>query len=205
MGLFGFCITVDILNNVCLIKKEKSGMGSKLTYASLPSEIKKIANESLGLGVLRSMFSYANTYHLIIKISDGIFIGFALYHFHTTRMSDGTVYTTGVVDGVCVSTAYRKEGFGTLLTFSVLRKMSAYGVDRVELMLKTPQIDDRDGEPGFPLIGNEHLLSSMGFRKVEQFDKYFEQSSRKFAYDCLFCGNRPDTCMAVLYAIDNKE
>lgn len=179
-------------------------MSSKLTYASLPSEIKKIANESLGLGVLRSLFSYANTYHLIIKISDGIFIGFALYHYKTDRMPDGTVYTTGVIDCVCVSTAYRKEGFGTLLTFGVLRKMSAYGADRVELMLKTPSVDDRDGEPGIPLIGSEDLLFCLGFRKVEVYDRLYETQSRKYGYDCLFCGNKPDSCRAMLYAINDS-
>lgn len=179
-------------------------MGNKITYTSLPKELKKIANESLGLGVLRSLFSYSHTYHLIIKISDGIFIGFALYHFQQTRMKDGNVYTTGVIDAVCVSTPYRKEGFGTLLTFSVLRKMSAYGVDRIELMLKTPTIDDRDGEPGVPLIGSEDLLYSLGFRKVKSYENNYIQKSTKYGYDCLFCGNRPDTCKAILYAIDGK-
>lgn len=180
-------------------------MSSELTYASLPSEIKKIANESLGLGVLRSLFSYSHTYHLIIKISDGIFIGFALYHFQKNRSVDGNTYTTGIIDAVCVATAYRKEGFGTLLTFGVLRKMSAYGVDRVELMLKTPHIDDRDGEPGVPLIGSEELLFCLGFRKVELFANHYEQRSKKYGYDCLFCGNRPDTCRAVLYAINGND
>lgn len=180
-------------------------MTSQLTYQSLPREIKRIANDSLGNGVLRSLFSYANTYHLIIKISDGVFIGFALYHFHTERMDDGTVYTVGVIDAVCVDTAYRKSGFGTLLTFGVLRKMSAYGVDRVELMLKTPRLDDRDGEAGVPLIGSEKLLAYLGFRRVEVFEERFLEPSVRYSYDCLFCGNRPDTCRAVLYAIDSAS
>ena len=67
-------------------------------------------------------------------------------------MKNNETYTTGIIDCVCVSPAYRKEGFGTLLTFGALRKMAAYGVNRVELMLKTPGIDDRDGEPGIPLV-----------------------------------------------------
>lgn len=178
-------------------------MGSKLTYASLPNEIKRIANESLGLGVLRSMFSYNDTYHLIIKISDGIFIGFALYHFQKMKMKDGSILTTGVIDCVCVATAYRKEGFGTLLTFSVLRKMSAYGANRVEITMKSPPIEDRDGEPGVPLVGSEELLLCLGFRRVKIFDNQFINISQKYGYDCLFCGNRPDTCRAVLYAIND--
>ena len=180
-------------------------MSSKLTYSSLPSEIKKIANESLGLGVLKSLFSYSYTYHLIIKISDGIFIGFALYHFEQNRMKDGSVYTTGVIDCVCVSTPYRKEGFGTLLTFGVLRKLSAYGADRVELLLKTPPIADRDGEPGAPIIGSEDLLFCLGFRKVEVFEGHYKDQSQKYGYDCIFCGNRPDSCQAILYAINDRD
>lgn len=179
-------------------------MSSKLTYASLPLEVKKIANESLGLGVLKSLFNYSHTYHLMIKISDGAFIGFALYHFQTTRLKGGKSYVTGVIDAVCVSTPYRREGFGTLLTFGVLRKMSAHGADRVELMLKTPGVDDRDGEPGVPLLGSEELLFCLGFRKVKVYDRHYEEKSKKYNYDCLFCGNRPDTCKAVLYAINDK-
>lgn len=180
-------------------------MSSKLTYTSIPNEIKKIANESLGLGVLKSMFSYSNTYHLMIKISDGEFIGFSLYHFQNTKMDNGKSYVTGVIDCVCVATPYRKEGFGTLLTFGTLRKMSAYGADRVEMLLKTPGGDDRDGEPGVPLIGSEHLLYSMGFRKIKVYDNYFREKSIKYTYDCKFCGNRPDTCKAILYSINDRE
>jgi hypothetical protein len=175
----------------------------RLTYSSLPREIKHIANESLGVGVLRSLFSYAKTYHLIIKISDGVFVGFALYHYHHQKMKDGSDYITGVIDCVCVSTAYRKEGFGTLLTFGVLRKMSAYGTDRIEIMLKTPGTPNRDTEPGVPLIGNEDLLLALGFRKVKTFKDNYLKISKRYGYDCLICGSRPDTCKAVLYAIDS--
>lgn len=180
-------------------------MSSTLTYASLPVEIKKIANESLGLGVLKSLFSYSHTYHLMIKISDGVFIGFALYHFQKTRLKNGGTYVTGVIDCVCVATPYRREGFGTLLTFGALRKMSAYGADRVELMLKTPGINDLDGEPGVPLIGNEDLLYCLGFRKIRVYENYFEPKSKQYGYDCSFCGNRPDTCRAILYAINDRD
>ena len=180
-------------------------MSAKLTYASLPVEIKKIANESLGLGVLKSMFSYSHTYNLMIKISDGIFIGFVLYHFQNTRLKNGETYTTGVIDCVCVAPAYRKEGFGTLLTFGALRKMSAYGATRIELMLKTPSVDDRDSYPGVPLIGSEDLLFCLGFRKIRVFDNYWHAQSKRLGYDCNFCGNRPDTCKAMLYAINERD
>lgn len=180
-------------------------MSSRLSYASIPNEIKQIANESLGLGVLKSLFTYSHTYHLMIKISNGIFVGFSLYHFQNSKMADGKTYVTGVIDCVCVAAPYRKEGFGTLLTFGTLRKVSAYGADRVELMLKTPTIDDRDGEPGVPLIGNERLLYYMGFRKIAVFENHYEKKSIKYAYDCKFCGNKPDTCKGVLYAVNDKE
>lgn len=175
-------------------------MSGKLTYASLPTEIKKIANDSMGIGFLKTLFNYSNTYHLMIKISDGAFIGFSLYHFETTKSEVGQL-TTGVIDAVCVAAPYRKEGFGTLLTFGTLRKMSAYGADRVELLLKTPAMDNRDGEPGVPLIGSEELLRHLGFKLVKVFNDHWSQKSQKFGFDCAFCGNRPDTCKGVLYAI----
>ena len=177
-------------------------MSGKLTYASLPPEIKRIANGSLGIGFLKTLFSYSNTYHLMIKISDGAFIGFSLYHFETTKGAEGSEpVVTGVIDCVCVAAPYRKEGFGTLLTFGTLRKMSASGADRVELMLKTPDMDDREGEPGIPLIGNEELLKHLGFKFVKVFNDHYHKRSEKYGYDCAFCGNRPDTCKGVLYAI----
>lgn len=180
-------------------------MSARLTYTSLPTEIKKIANESLGLGVLKSIFSYSHTYHLMIKISDGAFIGFSLYHFQKTRLKGGKTYITGVIDCICVATPYRKEGFGTLLTFGTLRKMSAYGADRVEMMLKTPNAEDLDSEPGVPFAGSEELLFCLGFRKIQVYQNYYYNNSRKYGYDCDFCGNRPDTCKAILYAINDKE
>lgn len=186
------------------MKQKELDMTSRLTYASIPSEIKQIAKDSLGLGVLKSLFSYANTYHLMIKISEGAFIGFSLYHFETTKMSDGRTYTTGVIDCVCVVEEFRRDGFGTLLTFGTLRKMSAFGADRVELMLKTPGFKDHDNEPGVPLIGSEKLLEAMGFRKVKVFENHYEQLSKKYGYDCKFCGNRPDTCQGVLYLINGN-
>lgn len=180
-------------------------MSSKLSYSSIPNEIKQIANNALGLGVLKSLFSYSNTYHLMLKVSDGVFIGFALYHFENTRMKNGENYVTGVIDCVVVDTPYRKEGFGTLLTFGVLRKMSAYGADRVEIMLKTPGLDDRDGEPGVPLIGSEKVLEFLGFRKIKVYENHYVDNSKKYGYDCNFCGSKPDSCLGVLYAINDRE
>lgn len=176
-------------------------MGGKLTYASVPSEVKKIANESLGFGFFRAIFDTNETFHLMLKVSEGEFVGFALYHFRN-ETKNGESFVVGVIDCICVSTKFRGQGFGTLLTFGVLRKMSVYGADRIEMFLKTPQWDDRDGEPGIPFMGSEKLLLHMGFKKSKIFKKYYYTSSRKFGYDCSFCGNKPDTCTAVLYTIE---
>ena len=182
-------------------------MGTRLSYASLPVEIKKIANASLGAGVLRSMFSYANTYHLLIKISDGTFVGFALYHYESDRVRDsGNPYIVGVIDTVCVDPACRREGFGTLLTFGTLRKMSAYGVDRIEVVLNAPPVPpDTEDDPGLPAYGSGALLESMGFRKVKTIEGYFTKASRKFGFECALCGSHPCTCQGVLFAIDEDD
>lgn len=177
-------------------------MSARLTYASLNQDIKQIAKEALGLGALRALFSYAHTYHLMIKISDGAFIGFSLYHFEETHLKGGQEYVTGVIDCICVAEPYRRDGFGTLLTFGTLKKMAAYGVDRVELMLKTPRLEDRDGEPGIPLAGRGGLLQNLGFKEVRVYPDYYLEPSKKYGFECSFCGNRPDTCSGVLYSIN---
>jgi ribosomal protein S18 acetylase RimI-like enzyme len=178
-------------------------MAGNLTYSSLPIELKRIATKSLGMGFLKTLFSYNHTYHLMIKISDGIFIGFSLYHFETSKINKECV--TGVIDCICVDEPYRKEGFGTLLTYGTLRKLSSYGADRVEMALKTPSMDNRDGEPGVPLIGSEELLKSLGFKFVDVRSDYYVARSKKYRYDCAFCGNNPDTCKNVLYSIDSRS
>lgn len=185
-------------------ERRLSKLPIKLTYESLPDEVKKIAADSLGPGVLKALISYSKTYHLMIKISDGAFIGFSLYSFDDRKFKDGRVYTTGTIDAVCVSPAYRREGFGTLLTYSTLRKMSAYGADRVEITLKTPQVFDKDGQPGVPLIGNSQLLEQLGFRQVKVFENHYTDISLKEGYQCILCNTQPDSCKGILYAINDK-
>lgn len=181
-----------------------SNTAVKLTYESLPDEVKKIANDSLGPGVLKSLISYNKTYHLMIKISDGAFIGFSLYYFENTRLKNGKNYTTGKIEAICVSPAYRREGFGTLLTYSTLRKMAAYGADRVEIMLKKPNVFDKDIRPGTPLIGSSDLLEQLGFRRVKIFENYYTDISNRYKYECILCNSQPDACKGVLYAINDR-
>lgn len=171
----------------------------RLSYSDLPLEVKRIANECLGIGVLRSLFSYDYTYHLILKISDGVLAGFALYHFEEPGRLN--VDRIGVLDCVCVSTPYRQNGFGTFLTYNALKKMSAQGVCRIEAMLKVPRSEDEDALPGVPLLGSSNLLSALGFRAIKEFDNYYAKRSVRYDYECAFCGNKPDTCTAVLYTI----
>jgi len=179
-------------------------MSSKITYSSLPVQVKRIAQESLGRGVLQSLFNYNTDYHILIKIEDGETIGFALYHFNTEELESGKNYITGVIDCICVSTRYRNEGYGTKLTVGVLRKMAAKNVSRIELMLKKPVIEDRDSEPGFPIRGSEELLIDLGFRKVMEYKSYYSGNSKDSKYECIFCGNNSDTCTGVLYAINER-
>lgn len=178
---------------------------SRLSYSSLPQEIKHIANNSLGAGVLKSLFDQSKTYHLMIKISDGAFIGFVLYHFERRKMGRRT-YTTGVIDTVCVDLEYRKEGFGTLLTFGVLRKMSAQGsVDRVEITLKAPSTYDAETMPRVPILGSPDLLKALGFRMVDVIPDFAYHRSKKYGYECIVCEDKPCTCKGILFAINATD
>lgn len=177
---------------------------SRLTYSSLPQEIKTIANNSLGTGVLKSLFDNSKTYHLMIKISDGAFIGFALYHFEKQKIGRKT-YTTGVIDAICVDLEYRREGFGTLLTFGVLRKLSARNVDRVEITLKAPDVYDSETMPNVPILGSPDLLKAMGFRVVDTIPDAFYKASLKYGYECMLCHRKPCTCKGVRFAINATD
>lgn len=170
-----------------------------LTYASMPQETKRIANSNLGRGVLRSIFTGAHEYHLMLKIEDGEVIGFAVYHFeeHQAGGRDGIL---GVLDCVLVDEHHRRVGHGSEMTFAIFKKMSAYGVNRVEALIKQPGYQDRDGEPGVPLAGPGSILDLLGFREVKTFHGYYRAQSERLSYECKFCGNLPDSCNAVLYA-----
>lgn len=170
-----------------------------LTYASMPQEAKRIANSNLGRGVLRSIFTGSHDYHLMLKLEDGEVIGFVIYHFEE-HMSGSREIILGVLDCVLVDERHRRMGHGSSMTFAVMKKMSAYGIDRVEVLLKQPSYSDRDGEPGVPLASPGSILNLLGFREVKTFHGYYRTISEKLGYDCHFCGNSPDTCKAVLYA-----
>lgn len=140
----------------------------------------------------------------MIKISDGAFIGFVLYHYERKKMGKRT-YTTGVIDAVCVDLEYRKEGFGTLLTFGVLRKMSAQGVDRVEITLKAPDVYDAETMPTVPILGSPDLLKALGFRMIDTIPGCYYKQSQKYGYDCIVCADRPCSCRGILFAINATD
>ena len=172
----------------------------KLTYRDIPSEVKQIANASLGVGVLRTLLLGKHTYQLILKVVDGILVGFSLYHIET-RGTGSKKTEVGVFDCVCVSPAYRKEGFGTLLTLTTLRKMSAFGVDRIELKLKSPLTEATADTPGVPILGNGSVLEDLGFTRGRVKENAYRSSSRLYSYSCALCGQSPDSCASILYVV----
>ena len=175
---------------------------SFLRYASLPREVKQIGTDCLGQGVLKSLLSHSRTYHLMLKMSEGDFVGFSLYHYETVRNQAGERIKNGVIDTVCVKPSHRNQGFGTLLTFGTMRKMSANRAKRIELFLKTPFF--KRGEDQLPVVGNEELLSSLGFNRGEVYDNYYGKTSLKYRYECIFCKELPDLCKIVLYEIEDE-
>lgn len=170
-----------------------------LTYASMPQDTKRIANANLGRGVLRSVFAGTHDYHLMLKLEDGEVIGFAVYHFEEYRAGsrEGIM---GVLDCVLVDEHHRRMGHGSEMTLAVFKKMSAYGIDRAQVMVKQPGYRDRDGEPGVPLASPRSMLGELGFKEVKTFHGYYASQSERYRYECKFCGNLPDSCRAVLYA-----
>lgn len=178
---------------------------TSVNYASLPRELKRIGDNALGRGVLPSVFQYHNSYELTVKISDGEHIGFSLYHVKESTLKNGEPYRTGVIDVVCVAPQFRGDGFGTQLMISTLQTLSKRNVNRVELLVKRPSEEDLDTMPGIPGFGSDRLLRALGFRKVQSYPKHFYNLSKQFGYDCITCGETPDNCDGILYAINDRD
>lgn len=175
-----------------------------LSYASMPLETKKLANANLGRGVLKSVFSGSHEYHLMLKIEEGKLIGFAVYHFEERTILEAS-QLIGILDCIVIDAPSRKSGYGSNMTFAILRKMSGYGVNRVEILSKDPGYFNRDGEPGVPLASPDSILELLGFKKIRVFHDYYENQSTKYGYQCKFCGNSVDSCKAILYARDSDS
>lgn len=182
----------------------------ELTYDKVPVDVKRIADESMGKGALKSLWNsiVENTpgrnpkFYLILRVVDGEPVGFALFHYAivSTRRFD---YTIGVIDAVCVSTPYRGSGYGSMLTFNVLRRMSLHGVNRVELMLKAKK-SDGDELPTLTTVGSERFLFDLGLKKIAYIEDYWREDSLTWGYDCVVCHERPDSCTGVLMAVNES-
>lgn len=154
-----------------------------LTFEDLPNEVKQIADECLGTGVLRSKFVHQYIYQLVLKVSDGELVGFALYHLEDTK---------GVIDCVCVLPEHQGLGFGKALMFTVLRKLAK--ATSVELMLKVPKELATIG------VGSSEALQKWGFKPIKTFDNYYANKSTMHKYLCAFCNEFPDTCTGILFS-----
>lgn len=179
-------------------------MSHTLTYSTLPNEIKTIANRAVGRGVLKSLFNHKYVYHMMIKISGEDFVGFALYHFerHHTSPSGSDEYV-GVIDCVCIDPDLQKSGYGTLLTFSVIRKLSVCGAVQVDMRVKVPQSSSSGTRRRKSVQQRvDEFMESMGFTFTETCDNYYGKVSLKYRYDCILCHALPDACSGMLYNID---
>lgn len=177
-----------------------------LTFTALPNELKNIANRTLGKGVLKSMFNYSYTYHVMVQLDDGDFVGFALYHLKKER-EGRKVVTTGILDCVCVSPEYRGLGYGSLLTFGALRKMSVSGAKTIDYAIKAPPqiIHKNKNMTGGLSTSQKDFLSSIGFQEKTIYDNHYVKNSIKYDFKCEFCGMKPDSCSAFTYFLSSID
>ena len=175
-----------------------------LSYSSLPVEIKKLAKSSLGSGVLRSLFRYRYTYHIMVKAIENDIVSMVLYHYES-EVRKGKKIVIGIIDCVCVDPRYRSQGFGTLITFATLRKMSASGAVEVETFMKLPAKDDgpKNRKPYSARL--DDFMRSLGFELRGYNDNYYMKSSLKYRYSCVICKTLPDECRSAHYVIDSED
>lgn len=177
----------------------------RLTYELIPDDIKKIADVAVGEGSLeaawRSRDKGDTPFSLMWKIVDGTSVGFALYHFE--EMTNGSFkYRVGVIDMVCVLPEYRNRSYGAVITYHVLKAMSAIGVNRIELIMREPAMRSYDDYPSMPIIGSERFLYDLGFKKVAYLPDFWKQQSQRYTYACNLCEHQPDKCTGILMAMN---
>ncbi len=190
-----------------LAKKKQT---RSLTYDRVPEDVKRIADESIGRGALKSIWNSVvestpgknPKFYLILRLVEGEPVGFALFHYAIVRTA-AFDYVVGIIDAVCVSSPYRGSGYGAMLTHNVLRRMTRHGVNRVEVMLKAAR-DLMEDVPGLPMMGSERFLFDLGFKKIAYLDEYWREDSIDWPYECLVCRSRPDTCTGVLMAVNES-
>jgi GNAT superfamily N-acetyltransferase len=188
-----------------MIAKKKT---AALTFDNVPYDVKKIADATIGENALESIWRSVESsspdgdvvFYLILRVVAGVPVGFALFHYEVMPSGKFT-YTIGIVDAVCVDARYRGNGYGSMLTFNVLKRMSMHGVNRVELVMKINPDMDEDTIPTVPLLGSERFLYDLGFKKIAYLKNHWEIDSMEYNYDCPLCHHIPDTCTGVLMTI----
>lgn len=171
-----------------------------LAYSDLPSDLKKLAKSSLGSGVLRSLFRYRYTYHLMVKAIGDDIVSMVLYHYESEGRDESRLIV-GVIDCVCVDPNYRGQGFGTLITFATIRKMSASGATSVESIVKLPAKDDGPRNRKPYSVKLDEFMRSLGFELQGYRDNYYVKNSLKYRYTCAICESLPDECRGAHYTI----
>lgn len=175
-----------------------------LTFEMVPRDVLRIAAKSIGEGALESTWRSiedltddgAVVFYLLLRVVEGDPVGFALFHYERME-SSGFSYVIGIIDAVCTAPAYRGQGYGAMLTFNVLKRMSIHGVNRIELVLKSAPNADFSAP-----MGSERFLFDLGFKKVAYLHNHWAQDSMNHPYDCPVCHERPDSCVGVLMAIN---
>lgn len=191
------------------------------SYNDVPRDVKRIADETMGKGALESLWSAIvddapngnPSFNLLIRVANGHPVGFALFHYETVNTRNFE-YVIGIIDAVCVREEYAGKGYGAILTFNVLRRMSLHGVNRIEIILKSPvetMNGDTDDDPetmdvntsmSEPYSGSERFLYDLGFRKIAYLEEHWYYQSMDYPYTCIVCQSNPDTCKGILMAIN---
>lgn len=209
------------------------------SYDDVPRDVKRIADEVMGKNALESLWntiiddapSGRPSFNLLIRVANGHPVGFALFHYEMVNTKNFQ-YVIGIIDAVCVRPEYAGKGYGAILTFNVLRRMSLHGVNRIEIILKAPAHDDMsavaadddargaadDSNPladdaagdststelsmTEPYSGSERFLYDLGFRKIAYLEEHWYYQSMDYPYTCIVCDTRPDTCKGILMAIN---
>lgn len=178
-----------------------------LTYALIPDDIKQIAENSLGRGVLEALWRSRNSadtpLNLMWKIVDGRSVGFALYHFELIERNSFK-YRVGVIDLVCVDGAYRHHSYGAMITYYVIQAMAKVGVNRIELLMRAPSAQPYDDYPSMPIIGSERFLYNLGFKKIAYLPNFWKTRSQRYKYACNMCKSQPDSCLGILMALNGR-
>lgn len=150
------------------------------------------------------MFRYRYTYHIMVKAVEDEIVSMVLYHYES-EVRSGKKMVIGIVDCVCVDPRYRNQGFGTLITFATLRKMSASGAVEVESTVKLPAKDDGPKNRKPYSVKLNDFMRSLGFELRSYNDNYYVKSSIKYRYSCAICKTLPDECRAAHYVIDSDD